>query len=107
MTFKVTNNGPAIATGVTLKVVLTPDLTYVSDDGGGTYNSFTDTSVVGALPPAPAAGSSATLKVKANIPTTGLKTITAEVWTADQFDDNSTPADGAGPDDYVVKNSNC
>ncbi|HUM26565.1 MAG TPA: lamin tail domain-containing protein [Anaerolineales bacterium] len=101
-TIKVTNNGAAVATGVTVKVVLTPDLTYVSDDGGGTYNSATGTWVVGALTSAPAAGSSATIKIKANIPTTGAKIITAEVWTADQFDNDSTPANSS-EDDYATK----
>lgn len=100
-TIKVTNGGTATATGVTVKVTMSSDLIYVSDDGGGTYNSATGIWVIGTLPPS-GAGASASLKIKANIPTSTPKTISAEVWTSDQYDSDSAPADGVG-DDFVSK----
>ena len=57
-TVTVTNNnaapGVSTATGVTVKDVLPAGLTYVSDNGGGAFNSGTGVWTVGTLAPVPA-----------------------------------------------------
>ncbi len=95
----VTNNSVTeTATGVTVKDLLPAGLTYVSDSGAGTYNRTTGIWVVGALP----ADSSVSLNIIVNATTTGFKTNSAEVWTSDQLDPNSTPGNSpAIEDDYA------
>ena len=65
-TLTVTNNGPNNATGVVVNDFLPTGLTYVSDDGGGAYNSGTGLWTVGAL----ANGASATLHIVATADST-------------------------------------
>ena len=90
-TITVTNNGPDTATNVTVQDVLPPDLTYVTDDGGGVHNSGTVTWTVGSLTPS-GAGSSAILHIIATSSSTNpIGTNYAEVWTSDQVDPDSTP----------------
>ncbi|MBV6396955.1 MAG: hypothetical protein HFACDABA_02559 [Anaerolineales bacterium] len=87
-TIKVKNESSDIATGITVKDSLPVGLTYKSDDGGGTYNPSTGIWVVGALP----GGATAQLKLSAIVAQTGSIQNTAEIWTADQADPDSTPA---------------
>ena len=48
-TITATNSGPANATGVVVNDLLPTGLTYVSDNGGGTYNSATGNWTIGNL----------------------------------------------------------
>lgn len=97
-TITVSNNSTTSATGVTVKDLLPAGLTYVSDDGAGTYNKNTGIWSIGSL----LSNSSRTLKITAKAATTGAKTNVAEVWTSNQGDPDSTPGNGvAGEDDYA------
>ena len=91
----VTNAGPDAATNVTVRNLLPAGLTYVSDNGLGTYDSGTGIWTVGTL----ASGAGAALEVTATIATAGAKINYAEVWSADQFDPNSTPANNSTTED--------
>ncbi len=96
-TITITNNnaapGVSTATGVSVKDVLPAGLSYVSDDGGGAFNSGTGVWTVGTLAP----GASATLHVTAKVTTGGTKTNYTQVTTADQIDTDSTPNNGTPP----------
>jgi hypothetical protein len=81
------------ATGVTLKDVLPAGLSYVSDDGVGSYSSGTGIWTVGTLTP----GASKTLHVTATVATPGTKTNYVQVTTAGQVDVDSTPNNNSGP----------
>ncbi|MEZ5812744.1 MAG: hypothetical protein R3D45_15140 [Rhizobiaceae bacterium] len=59
----VTNNGPEQATGVELTDVLPAGLTYVSDTGGGVYDSGTGVWNVGTIP----AGVTVSLEISATV----------------------------------------
>ncbi len=87
-TITVKNNGPDIATGVTVLDKLPAGLVYVKDDGGGTYNNASGIWVLGSL----ANGASQTLKITANLPlsASGTYTNTAQVDTSEQYDSNLT-----------------
>ena len=95
----VTNNETVnSATNVQVKDLLPSGLTYFSHSGG-TYSNSTGIWAVGTLAP----GAAPTLTITANV-STGTTTSTknvAEVWQSDQFDPDSTPGDGQGPDDYT------
>jgi uncharacterized repeat protein (TIGR01451 family) len=84
------------ATNVTVQSLLPVGLTYVSDDGGGSYNNSTGIWSVGTL----VNGTSETLKITATVTTSGSKINVAEVWSSDQFDIDSTPANSIAEDDY-------
>jgi uncharacterized repeat protein (TIGR01451 family) len=91
----VKNVGPDSATNVTVKDLLPAGLTYVSDNGLGTYDSGTGIWTVGTL----ASGAGAALEITANVATGGAKTHWAEVWSADQVDPNSTPGNDSTTED--------
>jgi len=97
-TIKVLNTGATTVTGITVKDVLPPGLTYKSDDGGGTYNKTTGIWVAGSL----GAGATAQLKITATVTQqTGAISNEAEIWDADQVDPDSTPGNGNPlEDDY-------
>jgi uncharacterized repeat protein (TIGR01451 family) len=63
-TVTVTNDGPDTATGVVVADVLPSGLTYVSDNGGGAYNS---TNGLWTLPAPLANGGSASLQITATV----------------------------------------
>ncbi|TMM30338.1 DUF11 domain-containing protein [Polaribacter aestuariivivens] len=88
---KVTNaTGSNTATNVVLTDVLPTGVTYVSDNGSGTFNSTTGIWTIGTL----SQGASKTLLIDAKINLgTGGNTIvnTASAATADQADSNATP----------------
>ena len=96
-TVTITNNnaapGVSTASGGTVKDVLPAGLSYVSDDGGGSFNSGTGVWTVGTLAP----GASATLHVTAKVTTGGTKTNYTQVTTANQIDVDSTPNNNPGP----------
>jgi uncharacterized repeat protein (TIGR01451 family) len=86
-TVTVTNDGPATATNVAVGDILPPELPYVSDDSGGSYDSISGVWIVGTLTP----GTSATLHITAQVPFLGTYTNIAEVIACDQQDLDSTP----------------
>src|SRR6185436_11260604 len=98
-TITVTNNnaapGVSTATGVTVKDVLPAGLAYVSDDGGGAYNSGSGIWTIGTLAP----GASATLHITATVTTGGTKTNYAQVQTENQIDTDSTPGNNSTTED--------
>jgi uncharacterized repeat protein (TIGR01451 family) len=83
----VTNRGPDNATGVTVEDVLPAGLAYVSDNGGGAYNSGTGIWTIGALN----VGSTASLQITAAVTNSGNIENIAQVQAADQYDVDSTP----------------
>ncbi len=97
-TITVSNAGPYAATGVTIKDLLPPGLSYVSDDGAGSYAQGTGIWTVGTV----AVSGTATLHITATAgaPTISGVTNTAEITAADQFDPDSTPNNhSSGEDD--------
>jgi uncharacterized repeat protein (TIGR01451 family) len=100
-TITVVNQGPADATGVTVTDTLPAGVSYVSDTGGGAFDSATATWTIGNL----AAGASASLQVTTTINTEGVKVNRAQIASADQDDVDSTPGNcpvlpaAAGEDD--------
>jgi predicted CXXCH cytochrome family protein len=99
-TLTVTNGGLNSATGVTVKDLLpAPDLTYVSYSGDGTYDSSTGIWTVGSV----ANGASKSLTITASVVSANIITNVAEIWTSDQSDPDSTPANSASAeDDYAT-----
>jgi uncharacterized repeat protein (TIGR01451 family) len=103
-TLKVSNAGPAPATGVQVKDNLPSGLTYVTNTssvvtGTGSYSSTTGIWTVGAL----ASGASQTLDITATVSTLGIKTNVAEISASDQADPDSTPSNGIiSEDDYAT-----
>lgn len=94
-TLIVTNEGPSIATGILVQDSLTAGFSYVSDDGGGSYNSSSGVWTVPDLE----AGETATLQVVATITQSGALTNSAEIIASDLGDPDSEPGDGSDEDD--------
>jgi len=93
-TIAVTNTGPDAATGVTVQDLLPAGLTYVTNSPG-VYTASNGIWTIGNL----AVGSSTTLRITATVTTSVLVTNIAQVWTADQFDPNSTPGNNNPAED--------
>ncbi|MEL7488072.1 MAG: DUF11 domain-containing protein, partial [Pseudomonadota bacterium] len=93
-TLTLDNDGPDDATGVEVTDSLPSGLSYISDNGGGAYDSFSGLWTVGAL----ASGASASLQITAQVNPAGSYANIAEVTASDQFDFDSTPGNsGAAP----------
>ena len=90
-TLKVKNDGPSIATNVTVLDVLPVGLSYVSSSGTGTYDSTTGIWTVGTV----AVGETKTLSMTVTAVSIGTRVNSAEVWSSDQFDVDSIPGDGS------------
>lgn len=88
-TVTVNNAGPYAATGVVVKDLLPAGLTYVSDDGSGSYVNGTGIWTVATVN----ASGSAALHITATVTPASVSgvTNTAEVTAADEFDPDSTP----------------
>ena len=91
----VTNQGPSDATGVTVTDSLPDGYTYVSDDGGGSYDSGTGAWTIDAL----GAGETVVLHITARVEVSGDYENWAEVTAADQKDADSDPASDHTSDD--------
>lgn len=96
-TVTVSNAGPFAATGVSVKDLLPSGLTYVSDDSGGAYIPGTGIWTVGTIN----ASTSATLHITATATSGTINTVTntAEVFSSNQFDPDSTPNNNASGED--------
>ncbi len=98
VTFTITvgNTGPDTATGVTVADPLPAGLVYQSSTASvGTYDSITGIWAVGSL----ASGQVETLAITARVTTPGTKVNTAQIWTANQFDSDSTPGNDVPTED--------
>ena len=87
-TLTVTNNGPNTATTVSVADSLPAGVTYVSDDGGGAYNSGTGTWTIGTL----ANGAGATLNITATVDAGTAGTTITNTATASTADTDPAPA---------------
>ena len=86
-TITLTNNGPAIATGVTIRDLLPAGLTFVSyTSSSGTYTSGTGVWVLGTLP----VGSVNTLTITTQPSAAGAKVNTVSILTSNQADTVTT-----------------
>ncbi|MCP4304424.1 MAG: DUF11 domain-containing protein [bacterium] len=99
-TITVVNQGPEDATGVEVTDTLPAGLTYLSDDGGGTYDAASGVWTIGDL----AVGDSVQLSFVVTVDEVGTFTNVAEVTAANEEDSDSVPGDGEGDDwdDAVV-----
>lgn len=88
-TITVENVGSGDATMVEVKDSLPAGLTYVSDDGGVTYDNSTGIWTVGTL----ASSVSNTLQITAKVATNGTKINLAEVWQFDSLPGSSSTLD--------------
>ncbi len=83
-TVTVTDNGPDDASGIVVADILPSGLTYVSDDGGGAYDSSTGLWTVGAV----ANTASATLHIVATVDTSDAISNTAQIVASTPLDPN-------------------
>jgi uncharacterized repeat protein (TIGR01451 family) len=91
-TITVTNNGPSRATGITLVDRLPDGVTYLADDGGGSYSDFNGVWNAGALDP----GSSAVLNIQAIVDAGTAGTVITNTITDVSQNEHDT---GQTPDD--------
>ena len=94
-TLTATNTGPDAATGVTVSDPLPTGVSFVSSSPAAAYNPASGLWTVGTI----AAGNSATLDITVTADTTGVKTNTAQVASADQADVDSTPGNNVAAED--------
>jgi len=94
-TLTVTNQGPAAASGVTVSDNLPAEVTYVSDNGGGAYNSSSGIWTIGDL----AVGASASLQITTTVDAPGVHLNVAQIAAADQVDIDSTPGNNVASED--------
>ena len=94
-TITVGNAGVAGTTNVQVKDLLPSGLTYVSDNGGGTYNKTSGIWTVGTL----ASGATKSLNITAKVTANGIKTNRAEVWKSDESDPDSVPGNNSTTED--------
>jgi uncharacterized repeat protein (TIGR01451 family) len=104
-TIDVINQGPSIATGVTVQDFIQDGFTYTGTNGN--YDPNTGIWDIGTL----AVGQSVSLEIYATINLTGDYTNDAEIFTANEDDIDSTPGNGIGngedDEDGVELNINC
>ena len=100
LSYTVSNGGPLAANGVGVSITLPSGLTYVSDTGGGAYNSGTG---VWSVPGNITNGASTTLQITAFVALAGPYNAVAEISASNQPDPDSTPANGVTTeDDYAA-----
>jgi uncharacterized repeat protein (TIGR01451 family) len=96
LTFSADNAGPAAASGVVVNTLIPTGLTVISaQPASGTYDVASGQWNIGGL----GAGASTELVVTARVENRGLKQIPVEVVSTDQFDIDSTPANGIDLED--------
>jgi len=100
LTYTITNSGPLSADGVTASLPLPSGLSYVSDTGGGDYNSASN---VWTIPSPIVNGGTASIQITAYVNASGIFDVTSEIFTSNQTDPNSTPGNGnTAEDDYAT-----
>lgn len=90
-TITLTNNGPDISTGSTVRDQLTAGFEYLSDDANGAYNPITGLWSVGPL----ADGESISLNLTATVLEIGDNFNYAQVLSDSEVDPDSTPGDNS------------
>ncbi|MFS4448983.1 gliding motility-associated C-terminal domain-containing protein [Maribacter sp. 2307UL18-2] len=100
-TITLTNDGPSEATGVVVTDLLQSGYTYLSDDGGGTYNSASGLWSIGDVP----SGTSVSLNLTTGINTTGSYANQAEVTSVNELDPDSTPNNNVPEEDDHAEQS--
>ena len=86
-TIRLRNDGPDTATGVAVRDTLPTGMTFVSASAGqGSYSAATGIWTVGVVP----SGAAIRLDLTGKVTAAGVKTNTAQVTAADQFDIDST-----------------
>jgi len=91
----VANGGPSNATGILVTDLLPSGFTYVSDNGGGSYNSGTGLWNIGTINN----GTSTTLQIIATVNAGGIYFNTAEVTASNNNDPDSTPNNNVSTED--------
>ncbi|WP_161594377.1 gliding motility-associated C-terminal domain-containing protein [Flagellimonas alvinocaridis] len=91
----ISNAGPNTATSVEVTDLLPSGFTYISDNGGGSYNAISGLWNVGTL----TNGASESLNIMASVNPAGIYTNIAEVTNHDQFDADSTPNNNVPAED--------
>ncbi|WKK65806.1 gliding motility-associated C-terminal domain-containing protein [Lutimonas zeaxanthinifaciens] len=94
-TITVSNNGPSDVTGIQVSNLLPNGYTYVSDDAAGNYDSVSGLWIAGDI----LSGNSIELNITATVNVTGEYENAAEVIASDNFDPDSTPANGIASED--------
>jgi uncharacterized repeat protein (TIGR01451 family) len=95
-TLTVANAGPSSATNVVVQDSLPSGLTFVSSTPSqGTFDNATGRWTAGTI----VSGGSATLQIVASVATSGAKTNTAQVFSVDQNDPDSTPNNSVATED--------
>lgn len=97
-TLTLSNAGPDPATGVQVRDILPAGLAFVSDNGGGTYNSATGLWTPAAI----ASGGSVSLVINASVTGAGTITNTGEIIADTGRDPDSTPGNGAAGEDDIA-----
>jgi uncharacterized repeat protein (TIGR01451 family) len=98
-TLTVTNGGPNHASGVTVADNLPAGLTLVSaDTASGSYDPLTGIWNIGDLP----LRAKAVLVIEVTVDDAEVKTYTAEISAADQFDSDSVPGNAAAGEDDLA-----
>jgi len=92
---KVSNSGPSSATGVVVRDILPPGLSYISNDGGATFSGGTVTWMAGTL----SVGMSKTLTITVSTSTIGAYSNYAEILSFDQYDVDSVPGNNSTNED--------
>ncbi len=97
LTVTVAHAGPVAGSGITADITLPTGLSYVSDNGGGAFNSGTGVwSIPGSL-----LNTSTNLQITAYVNASGAYDIGSEIATASGTDPDSTPGNGVtSEDDY-------
>ncbi|MCB1052335.1 MAG: DUF11 domain-containing protein [Acidobacteria bacterium] len=99
LTLTLQNDGPDRAAGVTVSLPMAGPFSYVSDDGGGSYDGMTGLWTVGTLN----ASSSAVLVVTVQKDSAGYAAFIGEIQTSATADPDSSPGNSvATEDDYAV-----
>jgi uncharacterized repeat protein (TIGR01451 family) len=79
-----TNSGPSTATNAQVAVTIPPGMTYVSDDGAGTFSSLSDLWTVASI----ASGGTATLHIVVSLNSDSQQVVSAQVGGAAPLDPN-------------------
>jgi uncharacterized repeat protein (TIGR01451 family) len=79
-----TNNGPSTATNAQVAVTIPPGMTYVSDNGAGTFSPISDVWTVASI----ASGATLSLNIVVNITSDSQQIVAAQVGGATPLDPN-------------------